>query len=329
MSVKALKENVEESLNKLKESINERFDLFDKQLESTNKTIEENIVSTNDLKISINEQFSEFTKQLQDTTKSLLETNEINSTEIKGSFKTFEDSIRNDLLHIRKVHVAKLANENRDLRTRVRSLEQRMVKLERQTNQNEQNNRKNNVELKPLVAKIIDHITDNKFDVNDIDVEACHRLPGKDKPKRTIVRMKRNILDEAMKNKAKLKDIAHALNMPRTTKIFINPNQSPNMKSLAFNARLLKNYGLIEDTWFNNAAVRIKCLDGAYIKVTHEMDLFENFPNFQHFTFDAEFLNRAHDVDLELHSDLVGAWDNFFDVDKVQEICSKLHGKSE
>ena len=44
----------------------------------------------------------------------------------------------------------------------------------------------------------------------------------------------------------------------------------------------------IDDTWFSNAAVRVKVGHKTH-KVTHEMDLIKLAPNFQEFSFDTDF----------------------------------------
>ena len=74
----------------------------------------------------------------------------------------------------------------------------------------EQNHRKNNIELdgipenvadselKATVAKILDSIVDENITSNDI--EACHRLRSKKRPRPTIVRAKRDLLDKVKSN---------------------------------------------------------------------------------------------------------------------------------
>ena len=87
------------------------------------------------------------------------------------------------------------------------------------------------------------------------------------------------------------------------------------MKQLAFNARLLKQNDLIEDTWFRNAAVMIKH-DGKFHKITHETDLHRLFNNFQDFSFDRDFCDRVVYENPEFRElkeldDLDGAWGQY------------------
>ena len=214
-------------------------------------------------------------------------------------------SVNEDILQIRKVHIANLVNSNKslqrrnyELETRVTEIEDRLAKVERQLNQVEANNRKSNVEiagiprdigdnsLKETVLRIVNFVTGDDYSIAEI--EACHRLGGKHFPKPTIVRLKRNIIDKLRKNSSKLKGADVALNFRPGTKIFINDNVSPTMKFLARNARYLKEDGLIEDTWFSNAAVRVK-VAGSTHKITHETDLIKIAPDYEDFSFDTSF----------------------------------------
>ena len=230
----------------------------------------------------------------------------------------------NDTLRDRKFVLCDLERENRELHQHVRTLEERLLKLERQVNNTEQNNRKNNIEvdgipssvpdqdLRAVVATLLNHLSESDITIGDIEV--AHRLYSKTLPKPTIVRLKRNLIAEVMTKEArgKLKDIAPRMGFPRGTRIFLNDNQSPNMRSLSYNARLLKSHNLISDTWFSNAAVRIKRTPTSRaIKITHEKDLVDEFPTFQFFTFDMDFYDRLRDKDdVEQYDDLKGYSDD-------------------
>ena len=230
-----------------------------------------------------------------------------------------------------------LARENRQLKKHVQTLEDRLLKLEKQVNNTEQNNRKNNIEvdgipssvsdqdLRGVVAILFNHISES--DITIADIEVAHRLQSKTSPKPTIVRLKRNLIAELKTKDArgKLKDIATRMNFPRGTKIFLNDNQSPNMRSLSYNARLLKSHHIISDTWFSNAAVRIKRTPTSRpIKITHEKDLVDEFPSFEHFTFDMEFYDRRRDEeDLVQYDDLRGYSDDEHGFERENSAKSK------
>ena len=195
-------------------------------------------------------------------------TNKVTALEdvVSKSTKELNDAI----FHVRNHVLSILREENVTLRNRVYTLEARLIKVEKQLNRVEQNNRKSNFELDgipqsvgqdelaPTVVNIVNAISEKKIELND--VEAVHRLQSKRNPQPVIVRMKRNFIDSVHKNKKKLKDVAGTLNLSGTG-IFVNHNISPTMKSIQFNARNLLKDGLISDVWFSNMAVRIKCLN--------------------------------------------------------------------
>ena len=260
-------------------------------------------------------------------------------TKLTQTIDANSKSVKDDLLGIRSAIINNLLQENRKIRSknyelenRVVVLEDRLADVEKQVNQTEQNNRKNNIEIEGIpdnirldalpevIVKIVNFLTDENISVSD--VEDCHRLRSRIKPKPTIVRMKRNILMKVKKNAKNLKGIDTALDFPRGTQLFIRDNQSPNMKSLAYNARLLKQNGLIEDTWFWNAAVHIKTADEQYHKITHETDLHRLFKDFKDFTFDRDFCSRILYENPDFHElkkldDLDGAWCDFIESDEA------------
>ena len=165
--------------------------------------------------------------------------------------------------------------------------------------------------MKPIVAQILNHISASE--IGESDIEAVHRLKSKVSPYPTIVRLKRNLVDDVKRkeNKKKLATVTTALGLPEGTKLYINENQSKNMKSLSYNARLLKRDGLISDTWFSNAAVRVKKLDESVVKITHEYELYQLFPQFP-FSFDTSLYVPANvnqdQEDITRFMNLEGAW---------------------
>jgi hypothetical protein len=240
----------------------------------------------------------------------------VNKASIEETITRSTAEITKDIANIREHVIAKLVEENRSLRSRVRTLESRMLALEKTTYKIDQNHRKNNIELDGIPSTVGDaDLTENVVRIfNDIthanitekDIEACHRMPSKRNPKPTIVRASRNIIDKVRKNKKSLKDIAQRLNFPQDSKIYVNDNLSPNMRTIHFNARNMKKAGIIEDTWFSNAAVRIKLKNGENLVVTHESELYEAYPRFEGFSFDTEFFDRVLNADMDKMDDVVG-----------------------
>ena len=189
----------------------------------------------------------------------------------KDSITHQSSKLNDDVSQMRRIVIDNLMKQNRLLQNRVMNTESRLVKLERQVNCTEQNNRKNNIEiegipanvsderLKSVVADLLNRIVDRQ--IREDDIEAVHRLFSKRQPQPTIVRMRRNLIDEVKSKdaKSKLKGISKLMKFPLGTQIYINDNLSPSMKNLAYNARLLKTHKLVEDVWFSNAAVRTQC----------------------------------------------------------------------
>ena len=246
----------------------------------------------------LNSRLDSFQQELQD-----------DKTTLQGNITESSERITQDIAQVRGVIISNLICENRRLQATVSTLVDRIIKVEKQANETEQQNRKSNIEivgipatfvqnkdedkLKPIVVEILNHISVSE--IGESDIEAVHRLKSKASPYPTIVGLKRNLVDEVKRkeNKKKLASVTTALGLPEGTKIFINENQSRNMKSLSYNARLLKREGLISDTWFSNAAVRVKKLDEDVVKITHEYELYKLFPEF-HFSFDTSLYVPAN-----------------------------------
>ena len=252
--------------------------------------------------------------------------------EIANQISATSDEIKNDLLKMRETLIDNLIKENKILQKSVSVLYSRLINVERQANQTEQNNRKSNLEidgipasvvnenLKSVVTEILNRVADSE--ISERDIEAVHRLPSKSLPQPTIVRMRRDLIDECKlkDNKAKLSNIPAAINSLAGSRLYINDNLSPNMRTLAYNARLLKRAGVIMDTWFANAAVRVRRHDKSILKVTHEIDLVDEFPGFPSFTFDASIYGRNtdddscvdDDADMNRYDTLEGSWENYY-----------------
>ena len=175
---------------------------------------------------------------------------------IQETIKRSQLDIQKDIAHIRGHVISKLLQENSEMRLRIATLEHRMLLLEKTTYRMDQNHRKNNVQLSGIpsqiddkdltktVVDIINDVCDEKIAIGDI--EACHRLNSKKNPKPTIIRSKRNIIDHLKMNRRKLKGIGERLQLPQNTRIFVDDNISPNMRTLDFNARKMVKDGFVE-----------------------------------------------------------------------------------
>ena len=118
-----------------------------------------------------------------------------------------------------------------------------------------------------------------------------HRLPSKGVIKPTIIKfVSRKTAESACRNKHKLKHL-RSLNLQidglrEDSAIYIRPSLSPYYKKLAYNCRLLKRNKFIESTFTNDdGSIKIKTLQGRYVKIYHQQDLSSRFQDFT-FYFD-------------------------------------------
>lgn len=195
-----------------------------------------------------------------------------------------------------------LRQELKAQRELIKEREDQIVRLERACHSGLQHNRGWNVEIDGIpsnigedpdqLEKTVLHIC-NKINVmaDQYDIDTVHRLPSERSPKPTIVRfMSRKIVRDLHQNKSKLKNLDELdLDIPginANSKIFIQASQSPYVKNLAYNCRLLKRNNLIAQVITGkDGRLTIKTLDGNYIKISHEQDLKDNFPRFGNFSF--------------------------------------------
>ena len=191
-------------------------------------------------------------------------------------------------------------NTLEDAQNTIEKQANRIVQLEKDLYNGLQHNRKWNVEIDGIPKEVGDEIPNLEeavvkicgaigVNVDQKDIEACHRLnTKKEGPKNTIVRFaSRKTVGEVMKNKGKLKSIEN-LNLqlpgliPGTSKVYINPSFCPYFKKLAYNCRLLKNANHVAGVVYeDDGTLKIKTLNGNYLKIQHETDLKERFPHFE------------------------------------------------
>ena len=233
------------------------------------------------------------------------------------------DELQESILKIRDLVNKKLIANKKKLNYRINFLERRIVDIERDATLNNQNSRKNNFEMNGIPAsishddlegKVIDILNTNPiYNFKLEDMEACHRISSKNST--TIIRMKNRRHTESILRHSK--DFQGIQTEPLglgKSKIFINNNLTPKLKT-SYNCRILKRNISIADTWSGNGILKIKLLNVEIKKISHERDLYREFPNFSGFTFDVEFLHNAEeyeeyaDYDIEsLHSDHSWTW---------------------
>jgi hypothetical protein len=235
-------------------------------------------------------------KKIEETGKVITTANELAVNGLKNDIS----EVKNDILEVRNVIIQRLTDDNINLRDRVTLLEERLVANERRTNLMDQHSRKVNMEidgipdavehtqLKSFAAKIFREA--GVEEVTEDDIEVIHRLPSKQKPKTTILKTKRDVIEKIMVKKKEIRDVGHTvMGLGENVKFYIKANLCPAFKSLAYNCRVLKKREMITDTWSNDGVIKIKLANNDYKFITHEYDLVKLFPDFEHFSFAKSF----------------------------------------
>ena len=173
-----------------------------------------------------------------------------------------------------------------------RTVNDKLVKqnrlLERKCAANEQYSRRECLEI----CGIPDNISNNDLEdtvlnifnetgvrINSRDVEACHRLNSKNKPKKVIIKLsKRKDVARVMKNKTKLKNInSDTFGLPSGCKIYINESLCKYYKYLWMKCKRLQIRNCIQSFWVTNGSIRIKHQNDEVTSVTHIADLEKYF----------------------------------------------------
>ena len=167
------------------------------------------------------------------------------------------DLLRTDILEIRDAIIKNLLDENKRLQSRVSTHEDKVDSLEKELAAQDLYCRRNNVEVSGISSQIKDdqletHViklfNDIGVEIKDSDIEACHRLPSKENPKKAIIRfVNRKNCFNIIKNRKKL-----------PPKIYANANLNKYYRNIAFFCRKLKRDNKIFATWYDSTAVIIK-----------------------------------------------------------------------
>lgn len=190
------------------------------------------------------------------------------------------DLVRSDILEIRNVIIKNLLDENNKLKTKVKSLSDKVESLEADIAAQDLYCRRNNIEFSGITNDVVDenleaHVIkickDIGVKVTEADIEACHRLQGKSEPKRTIVRfVNRKNCYNILKNRKRL---------PRT--IYANANLNKFYHNIAYQCRNLKRDNQIWATWYDSSAVLLKIDEKSQPRKIYSMRyLFDLFPEY-------------------------------------------------
>ena len=203
-----------------------------------------------------------------------------------------------DFTRILNEQISSLKAENDALKSHVKNLENQIknnvIEYQTDINRLEQYGRRSNIEiagipdeipLKELEGKVVEILTEIDVQVDDRDIEACHRLPkgrfGKG-PARTIVRfVNRKNCEKIFSKKRNLKNIDKKKLKLGNNNIYINHSLCRDYRRIWNNARKLFNDGKITSFWVSNGTVRIALSeDSPPISILHRSKLEELFSGY-------------------------------------------------
>ena len=296
--IKALLSNLSVTMQKNHSDLSMKIDSLQTTTDNLNLRINEVSKSISaDIKNLEDRTFTEIhnLQSHQETLHKQIDANKESTDESLGILKS--------LILIQRQDIDRKSEELNEAVRLLKTQSDRLTELEKSCHGGSQHNRGWNVEFDGIPVNVGDdpHQLEksvieicNKINVpiTEYHIDTVHRLPSQRSPKTTIVRFhSRKVVREIHDNKRKLKDIEELdLDIPglnADSKIYISASQSPYIKTLAYNCRLLKRSNLIAQVITGkDGRLTIRTLDGDYVKVGHEEDLTSKFPDFRRFSFD-------------------------------------------
>ena len=219
------------------------------------------------------------------------------SDRLTGNFKQMlEESIQ----VLKSTIIENLSKSNLDLQARVSSLENEIILLKqanidmtKHVEASFQHGRQNQIivsgipssvehdDLEMTTIGILNKI--KSVEVNERDIEACHRVGKNDN---TIIRfVNRKDAEDCLTNSKKLKDVnLEDVGLHKNSKIYVNQNLSPFMSTLAYYCRILKRKDLVVKlTTFKGVLKITRKVDNRFVttKIGHKCDIEKLFPNLE------------------------------------------------
>lgn len=192
-----------------------------------------------------------------------------------------------------------LVDKNKFLEQKVIDLESKVSTLEVELQLTNQYGRRNNMEItgvpshtadgNELQSKVIEILNAVDIDIDDSDIEDCHRLPlsknSSTKDKKVIVRFtNRRFVNQSLNvnTREKLKTCDKtSLGLPEGHKIYFNHNFNKHFQKLSWMCRKLKKSKKISQFRYQNEKLHIKVTDSSKVlKVSSEAKVVELFPEF-------------------------------------------------
>ena len=224
----------------------------------------------------------------------------------RNEHKITVDQIQKDLLEIKDTIIQNLLDENKQLKDRVKALEdqadehdEQLIEIEKHSHGLEQYTRRNNLEINGIPNDISDENLEMKcievlhavdISVDTSEIEACHRLPPRKNDKTKTVLLKftnRKFVDNACSKdtRNKLKTCNKVdLGLDENTEVFFNENLSPYFQQLSWMCRVLKRKKRIFGSWFRDGKLFYRESDNSKPKrVMHWVEIKKKFPGIKEF----------------------------------------------
>ena len=143
----------------------------------------------------------------------------------QGKLHNILDELKNNLNEL-KTKFCKLESYLHISRNVNDKLSDKLVVLEQKRHANEQNSRRECLEISGILAEVWDK------DIEKIVLEDCHRIPSKGSPQKLILKLScRKDSRRVLPNKKKLKQLKpESLSLPVGVKIYINESLCPYLK---------------------------------------------------------------------------------------------------
>ena len=238
---------------------------------------------------------NEFSTQLSDLSHSLNEKSDSlykllgeSEEKIKANIN---DIVTESLMSVKDSIIETLKAEKLKLKSRVDSLEDKIIELGISRNKLDQYIRRNNNEIQGIPATVSDDHLEHKMlnicksmnlPVENSDIEGCHRI-GKSDPKTTIVRfVNRKFCNLILDKKHELKKIDNAkLCFQNNVKLFVSENLSPFNERLAWKCKELRQASKIHSAFSSKGIVKIRhTMNERPISIEHDRDLTWLYPDF-------------------------------------------------
>ena len=184
-----------------------------------------------------------------------------------------------------------LKAENLKLKSRIDSLEEKIIELDISRNKLDQYTRRNNIEIQGIPAMLSDDHLEHKvldicksinLTVENSDNEGCHRIGNSD-PKTTIVRfVNRKFCNLILDKKHELRKTDNAkLCFQDKVKLFVSKNLSPFNQRLAWKFRELRQASKIHSAFSSKGIVKFcHTMNEQRISIEHGRDLTSLYPDF-------------------------------------------------